>query len=125
MKDAKIIGIPLPLYLAIGVLLTVAMYVGALPGDFTGAFAIAVYWGSLFMWLGAKIPIVNTYMGGQILLPLVACSLMSKYGFFPETTVKTVKTLMGGGFQNLQSIFHVSLFPRSAPSLLSLELHSW
>ena len=60
MKDAKIIGIPLPLYLAIGVLLTVAMYVGALPGDFTGAFAIAVYWGSLFMWLGAKIPIVNT-----------------------------------------------------------------
>ena len=80
MKDAKIIGIPLPLYLAIGVLLTVAMYVGALPGDFTGAFAIAVYWGSLFMWLGAKIPIVNTYMGGQILLPLVACSLMSKYG---------------------------------------------
>ena len=81
MKDAKIIGIPLPLYLAIGVLLTVAMYVGALPGDFTGAFAIAVYWGSLFMWLGAKIPIVNTYMGGQILLPLVACSLMSKYGF--------------------------------------------
>ena len=65
MKDAKIIGIPLPLYLAIGVLLTVAMYVGALPGDFTGAFAIAVYWGSLFMWLGAKIPIVNTYMGDK------------------------------------------------------------
>lgn len=101
MKDAKIIGIPLPLYLGIGVLLTVAMYAGALPGDFTGAFAITVYWGSLFMWLGVKIPIVNTYMGGQILLPLVACSLMSKYGFFPEETVKTVKSLMGGGFQNL------------------------
>ena len=89
MKDAKIIGIPLPLYLAIGVLLTVAMYVGALPGDFTGAFAIAVYWGSLFMWLGAKIPIVNTYMGGQILL---------KVWIFPGNNCKNCKNAYGRRF---------------------------
>lgn len=101
LKKEKIIGIPLWLYLILGVILMTAVYTGSLPKDFTGAFAVTVYWGSLFMWLGAKIPIVNTYMGGQILLPLVACSLMSQYGIFPEETVATVKSLMNGGFQNL------------------------
>lgn len=100
-KETKIIGIPLWLYLILGVILMTAVYVGALPGDFTGAFAITVYWGSLFMWLGGKIPILNTYMGGAILLPLVACSLMAQYGIFPKETVSTVKSLMSGGFQNL------------------------
>ena len=70
LKKEKIIGIPLWLYLILGVILMTAVYMGALPGDFTGAFAVTVYWGSFFMWLGAKIPIVNTYMGGQILLPM-------------------------------------------------------
>lgn len=101
LKKEKIIGIPLWLYLILGVILMTAVYMGALPGDFTGAFAVTVYWGSFFMWLGAKIPIVNTYMGGQILLPLVACSLMAQYGIFPQETVATVKSLMSGGFQNL------------------------
>lgn len=101
LKKTKIIGIPLWLYLILGVILMTAVYTGALPGDFTGAFAITVYWGSLFMWLGGVIPILNTYMGGAILLPLVACSLMSQYGVFPAETVSTVKSLMSGGFQNL------------------------
>ena len=69
-KETKIIGIPLWLYLILGVILMTAVYVGALPGDFTGAFAITVYWGSLFnfvfgesalevMIIGAAAPIIK------------------------------------------------------------------
>lgn len=89
------------MYLCIGVLLMIAVYTGSLPGEFTGAFAVTVYWGSLFMWIGGKVPIVNSYMGGPVLVPLVACSLMSYFGIFPKETVATVKSLMSGGFQNL------------------------
>lgn len=101
LKKVKIIGIPLWLYLILGVLLMTTIYTGSLPNEFIGAFAVCIYWGSLFMYLGSNIPILNSYMGGQILLPLVACSLMSMAGIFPEDTVKTVKSLMSGGFQNL------------------------
>ena len=41
MKKAKIIGIPLWLYLILGVILMTAVYMGALPNDFTGAFAVS------------------------------------------------------------------------------------
>lgn len=101
LNKVKIIGIPLWLYAVIGVLLMTAVYMGALPNEFVGAFAMCVYWGSLLMWVGSKVPIVNSFMGGQVLVPLVVCSLMSMYGIVPEETVGTVKSLMKGGFQNL------------------------
>ena len=101
LKKVNIIGIPLWLYLIIGVLLMTAVYTNSLPNEFIGTFAMCVYWGSLLMWAGSKIPIVNSYMGGQVLLPLVVCSLMSMYKIVPESTVGTIKSLMSGGFQNL------------------------
>ena len=94
MKDAKIIGFIFPLYLAIGVLLTVAMYVRCTSRRFYRCFRYSCLLGLTFMWLGAtKIPIVNTYVGGQI--PAAFSSSMFfnvKVWIFPETTVKTVKT---------------------------------
>lgn len=101
LKKVKIIGIPLWLYIIIGVILMAAVYTGKLPNEFIGAFAMCIYWGSLFMYIGQKTPIVNSYMGGQILVPLVVCSLMSTFGIIPEDTRATIKALMSGGFQNL------------------------
>lgn len=101
LKKVKIIGIPLWLYAIIGVILMAAVYAGALPNEMIGSLAMCIYWGSLFMYIGDRIPIVNSYMGGKILLPLVACSLMTSFHIIPDSTRDTLKSLMSGGFQNL------------------------
>lgn len=64
----------------------------------TIAFLMAV--GGLFFWLGNTIPIVNNYLGGACLLPLIGASFMNYIGIIPETLQNGTKVLMSGGFQD-------------------------
>lgn len=64
----------------------------------TIAFLMAV--GGLFFWLGNAIPIVNNYLGGACLLPLIGASFMNYIGIIPETLQNGTKVLMSGGFQD-------------------------
>lgn len=64
----------------------------------TIAFLMAI--GGLFFWLGNTIPIVNNYLGGACLLPLLGASFLNFVGLVPETLVNGTKVLMSGGFQD-------------------------
>lgn len=65
----------------------------------TIAFLMAV--GGLFFWLGNTIPILNNYLGGACLLPLLGASLMNFLGLIPETLQNGTKVLMKSGFQDM------------------------
>ena len=56
--------------------------------------------GGLFFWLGNTIPIVNNYLGGACLLPLLGASFLNFVGLVPETLQNGTKVLMSGGFQD-------------------------
>ena len=64
----------------------------------TIAFLMAI--GGLFFWLGNTIPIVNNYLGGACLLPLLGASFLNFIGLVPETLQNGTKVLMSGGFQD-------------------------
>ena len=64
----------------------------------TIAFLMAI--GGLFFWLGNTIPIVNNYLGGACLLPLLGASFMNFVGLVPESLQNGTKVLMSGGFQD-------------------------
>ena len=64
----------------------------------TIAFLMAI--GGLFFWLGNTIPIVNNYLGGACLLPLLGASFLNFVGLIPETLQNGTKVLMSGGFQD-------------------------
>ena len=64
----------------------------------TIAFLMAV--GGLFFWLGNTIPIVNNYLGGACLLPLLGASFLNFVGLVPEELINGTKVLMSGGFQD-------------------------
>ena len=48
----------------------------------TVAFLMAM--GGLFFWLGNTIPIVNNYLGGACLLPLIGASWLNYVGLIPK-----------------------------------------
>lgn len=64
----------------------------------TIAFLMAI--GGLLFWLGNTIPIVNNYLGGACLLPLLGASFINFLGLVPKELVNGTKVLMGGGFQD-------------------------
>ncbi|WP_432409426.1 2-hydroxycarboxylate transporter family protein [Wukongibacter sp. M2B1] len=101
LKEVKIIGIPLYIYIPLGVLIFIAMKFNWLTDDMIGAYALCLFVGSLFMYIGAKIPIVNDFLGGPALLPLFGGSILAYYGVIPQTAVETVGNFMNSGFQNL------------------------
>lgn len=64
----------------------------------TIAFLMAV--GGFFFWLGNTVPIVNNYLGGACLLPLLGASFLNYIGLVPQELVNGTKVLMSGGFQD-------------------------
>lgn len=64
----------------------------------TIAFLMAV--GGIFFWLGDTIPIVNNYLGGACLIPLLGASFLNYIGMVPKELVNGTKVLMSGGFQD-------------------------
>lgn len=76
-------------------------YKGAEPATsyiMTIAFLMAI--GGLFFWIGGAVPIVNTYLGGACLLPLLGASFMNYMGWVQEGLVNGVNVFMKGGFQD-------------------------
>lgn len=67
---------------------------------FVGTIAFLMAVGGLFFWLGNTIPIVNNYLGGACLLPLLGASFMNYIGILPQELVNGTKVLMSGGFQD-------------------------
>ncbi len=110
----KVCGLSAPHFIIFFIIIMISVYGGFLPtvkiysneaGSYvatsfiaTIAFLMAV--GGLFFWLGNTIPIVNNYLGGACLLPLLGASFLNFVGLVPEPLVNGTKVLMSGGFQD-------------------------
>lgn len=68
---------------------------------FVGSVAFLMAVGGVFFWLGNTIPILNNYLGGACLLPLLGASLMNYLGLVPEPLANGVRMVMKGGFQDM------------------------
>lgn len=103
-------GLPLKYFVPFFLMVMAATYLGFLPtaklgegltpSSFVGTFAYLMAVGGLFFWLGNTIPIVNNYLGGACLLPLLGASFMNYVGLVPAELVSGTKVLMSGGFQD-------------------------
>lgn len=100
-KSEKIYGLPLGFFAALAGVVLFAAYTGNLPKDYVGTIAYLMVIGGVFFYAGAKIPIVNDYMGGATVLPLFGASIMVYYGLVPSDVQKGIVTFMRGGFQEL------------------------
>jgi len=110
----NVCGLKAKYFLPFFVMVMAAVYLGFMPtvkiysndaGSYvattfipTIAFLMAV--GGIFFWLGNTIPVVNNYLGGACLLPLLGGSFLNYVGLVPAELVNGVKVWMSGGFQD-------------------------
>jgi CCS family citrate carrier protein len=99
MKDTKIMGLSIPVYLALLVVVVVGIILDVLPGGMIGAFAFMMVVGALLNLIGNKTPIINTFFGGGPIVIIFGSAALVYFGILPESVTENVNTFMkGGGF---------------------------
>ena len=80
----KILGIDLPIFLGVAAIVLIGVYMEILPQNIASGMAVAMVLGGLFMWIGDKIPVFNTFGGGPILC-IILPALFLYWGWLPES----------------------------------------
>lgn len=94
-KEAfKIFGMAWYVYAAIAGVALIAMFGDYLPSNTVGAFAILYTLGIALGWIGDRIPVWNTYIGGGSILAFLGSAYLVYIGIIPEATIETVKIFM-------------------------------
>ncbi len=94
-KEAfKIFGMAWYVYAAVAGIALIAMFGGYLPNNTVGAFAILYTLGIALGWIGDRIPVWNTYIGGGSILAFLGSAYLVYIGIIPEATIETVKIFM-------------------------------
>jgi malate:Na+ symporter len=101
LEKIKIGPLPLKYYLPCLVIVLIAVYTNNLNTDIVGTFAFLLLMGYLFNFIGSRIPVFGSWMGGGILLPLFAGSALVYFHLIPETLQEQVSNLIGSGFINV------------------------
>ncbi|EUJ30446.1 CCS family citrate:sodium (Na+) symporter [Listeria grayi FSL F6-1183] len=84
----------MPFYLIMLAILVVVISLGKLPNNILGAIAVLVLLGNLFHFIGTKIPIVRTYLGGGAVFCIFASATIATFGILPSSAVETTKSFV-------------------------------
>ena len=94
-KEAfKIFGMAWYVFAAVAGIALIAMFGDYLPSNTVGAFAILYTLGIALGWIGDRIPVWNTYIGGGSILAFLGSAYLVYIGIIPEATIETVKIFM-------------------------------
>lgn len=94
-KEAfKIFGMAWYVCAAVAGVALIAMFGDYLPSNTVGAFAILYTLGIALGWIGDRIPVWNTYIGGGSILAFLGSAYLVYIGIIPEATIETVKIFM-------------------------------
>ena len=94
-KEAfKIFGMAWYVYAAVAGVALIDMFGDYLPSNTVGAFAILYTLGIALGWIGDRIPVWNTYIGGGSILAFLGSAYLVYIGIIPEATIETVKIFM-------------------------------
>ena len=92
--EVKIMGLSIPVYLVLAVIVLFAAQTEILPTNMVGALAVMIVLGSVFNLLGSKIPIVRSYLGGGAVFCIFASSALASFGLLPASAVANCKNFM-------------------------------
>ncbi|GAE26810.1 malate Na(+) symporter [Halalkalibacter wakoensis JCM 9140] len=98
-KEIKILGLPIFWFMTFLTLTIVTVYTGNLPAGMIGSLLVMVVFGEALGWIGDRLPIVKSYLGGGAIVAIFGSAYMVYSGILPETVATSVSDFMTtGGF---------------------------
>lgn len=99
MKDFKLAGLRLPLFILATIVSLVGLYTDTLPTGMIGAFLALMIFGELLNLIGNKTPIINTFFGGGAIVCIFGGAAIAYYHLIPDKSIESISTFMtSGGF---------------------------
>ena len=89
MKNFKVAGFPLPLYVLILALTAACMFTGCVPKSLVPAFLVLMVFGEGLNAIGNNVPVVKTYLGGSVIC-ILGSAILTAGGLIPEQTLETL-----------------------------------
>lgn len=99
--STPIFGIPLPLFAIATLVLIISMATDTIPTGMIGALLVMMILGELMGFIGDRLPIVKSYLGGGAILAIFGAAALVYVQWLPTGVVDNVTQFMkGGGFLN-------------------------
>ena len=98
LNEIKISGVSLPLYAFIVFVLAVTIAMGKLPLNMLGLTLLLVVMGHVLYFIGEKLPIMNSYLGGGSVFTLVGATLLATFHIIPKDIIVATKGFLGDSF---------------------------
>jgi CCS family citrate carrier protein len=96
-----IFGIPLPLFAIATAVLILSIATDTIPTGMIGALLVMMIFGELLGFIGDRLPIVKTYLGGGAILAIFGAAALVYVQWLPTSVVDNVTQFMkSGGFLN-------------------------
>ena len=92
-RSFKPFGLDWKICLGFMVIIIFAAFVGALPTDFAGTFALMLSIGIVFDEIGERIPFWNSYIGGGIVLAFLGTAALVYFNILPEKYVGAINVI--------------------------------
>ena len=93
MREFSIMGLPLPLYLAVLLLTAVCMAFGCIPNSLIPAFFVLMVVGEGLNAVGNSLPVVKTYLGGSVIC-ILGAAVIEAAGLLPAQTFETLDSFV-------------------------------
>lgn len=101
LLEVRIFGLNLPVFALFFALMVLAIATDTLPQSMIGAFIVIMLFGELFGYIGDRLPILRTYLGGGAILAIFAAATLVYLHWLPADIADNVTTFMkSGGFLN-------------------------
>ena len=98
LNKIKISGVSLPLYAFIVFVLAVTIAMGKLPLNMLGLTLLLVVMGHVLYFIGEKLPIMNSYLGGGSVFTLLGATLLATFHIIPKDIIVATKGFLGDSF---------------------------
>ncbi|QZY54176.1 2-hydroxycarboxylate transporter family protein [Crassaminicella profunda] len=95
-KGFQIMGISLPMFALLTIVVLGATYMGALPKGMIGAFPLMMIVGAVLNEFGNRLPIVKDYLGGGAIVIIFVSAALVTYGILPESSKEIMTNFMKG-----------------------------
>lgn len=98
LNEIKISDVSLPLYAFIVFVLAVTIAMGKLPLNMLGLTLLLVVMGHVLYFIGEKLPIMNSYLGGGSVFTLLGATLLATFHIIPKDIIVATKGFLGDSF---------------------------
>ena len=89
VRNGRVAGFSLPLYLLVLILLSVCIYADCLPAGLVGGMVVLMVFGEGLNAIGNSLPIVRTYLGGSVIC-ILGAAVIRLAGLIPQPTYENL-----------------------------------